>query len=459
MPEDLPDVEEKEEEKLEPEVTIEKEGPCKQRLNITVSADKVTAEIDKAYKELLEAVDVPGFRKGRVPRSLAEKRFGKQINEETGKKISTDAFLEVVKDKEMDTIGQPHFGEVKLEPGRPLTFDVTVYIKPSVELDEYKGMPLGKKATGVTDKEIDEHIENLRRSKAPLGPVERGAEKGDQVILDFAITSDDRELRSIEDARLFVEGDQFFGMQVEDLEKAFSGRKAGDEFEIDVTLPDDFREEEYRGRPAKISIKMKEVKAPQLPEVNDEWAQSLDFDDVEDMRDEFETILKRKKIAEADSDLRRQVRERLLEKADFELPEDLIEQQAESVFTRRRMELESLGVPPEEIDGRIEELRSTQQEATRKSFKLFFILQHIAEKEKIFVTEDEVDARIAAMASRRRNTSPEELRTLYEQDNVMNELRVEMREEKTIQFIIDNAEITEESEQEAEEEQGETGDR
>jgi trigger factor len=90
---------------------------------------------------------------------------------------------------------------------------------------------------------------------------------------------------------------------------------------------------------------------------------------------------------------------------------------------------------------------------------LFFVLQHIAEKEKIFVTEDEVDARIAAMASRRQNMSPEELRTLYEQSDVMNELRVEMREEKTIQFIIDNAEITEESEQEAEEEQGETGDR
>ncbi len=450
MPEDAPETEEKTEEetgeeteeKLNPTVTVEDLGPCKQRLNIEVAADTVSVEVDKAYKELLDSVDVPGFRKGHVPRSIAERKFGKQINEELGQNLTSRAFVEALEAKEMDAIGKPEFGEVKLERGKPLAFEATVYLKPQVEIEDCKGIPLRKKSAEVTNKDVDERIEMLCKARAPLAPVDRGAEADDLVTFDFKITADGKELRSIEEARLAIDGESLFGIKVDSLEKVFAGRKTGDEFEFDVTLPDNFREEEYREKPARIRVKMKEVKTPRLPEVNDEWAKSLDFDDLEDMRDEFEAAIKREKTASAEADLREQVREYLLEHTDFELPEDLIEQQEESIFVRMRMEMESRGMSPEEIDKQIEEVRSTQHEVTYKSFKLLFILQHLAEKEKIFVTEDEVDARIAAIAASR-GLSPSEVRTLYEQKDVMNELRAEMREEKTIRFIIDNADIGE----------------
>jgi len=443
MPEDTPEVAKVAEEKLSPEVAIEDAGPCKKRLNIKVAAERVTGEIDKAYKDLIDTIAVPGFRKGHTPRSIAEKRFGKQITEEVRDRLASAAFVEAIEGKNFDTIGQPEFGEIKLEAGSPLAFEATISLRPTIEFDDYKGIPLRKKSADVADKDIDERIELVRVNKAPLAPVDRAALKDDQVTIDLKITSEGKELRSIEDARLFVGGESFLGLKVESVEKVLAGKKNGEEFEFEQTLPDNFREEEYRGKPAKVWVKMKEIKARQLPEVNDEWAKSLDFDGLEDMRDEIKSRLKREKAAEVEADLREQARNYLFEKANFDLPEDLIEKQAESMFNRRRMELESQGVPKEEIEKRVEELRQGQKDATRKSFKLFFITRHIAEKEKIFVTEEEVDARIAAIAALR-GMPAAEVKTLYEQNEMMDDLRAEMREEKTLKFLIDNAKVTEE---------------
>lgn len=443
MSEDSPGVEEKAEEKLNPQVTVEDAGPCKKRMGIEIAADRVASEMDKAYRELIGAAEVPGFRKGHVPRTLAEKRFGKQVSQEVGERLSSAAFVEAVESNGFDVIGRPEFGEVKIEGGLPLKFEATVYLKPAVAYDDYKAVALRKKSAEVTDKDIEERIDQVRKARAPLAPVDRPAQAGDQATFDFKLASDGKELRAAEDARLFVEGDSFLGLKVESLEKVFAGRKNGDEFELDATLPENFREEEYRGKPAKISVKMKEIKAPQTPEANDEWAKSLDFDDMEDLRDEFKSMLRREKTAAVQADLQEQVRAQLREKADFELPEELVAQQAESVFVRKRMEMENIGIPTEEIDKRIEKLREAERDSTRGAFKLYFMLQHVAEKEKIFVTEDEVDARLSAIALRR-GTSAAELRTVYEQNDIMGELRTEMREEKTIQFIIDRASVTEE---------------
>jgi len=443
MPDDTPKVEKEAEEKLSPEVTIEDAGPCKKRLNIKVAAERVTGEIDKAYKDLIETIAVPGFRKGHTPRSIAEKRFGKQITEEVRDRLASAAFVEAIDGKNFDTIGQPEFGEIKLEAGSPLAFEATINLKPTIEFEDYKGISLHKKSADVADKDIEERIELVRTNKAPLAPVDRAAQKDDQVTVDLKITSEGKELRSIEDARLFVSGESFLGLKVESVEKILAGKKAGEEFEFEQTLPDNFREEEYRNKAARIWVKVKEIKAQQLPEVNDEWARSLDFDDLDDMRDEIKNRLKREKANEVDVDLREQARNYLLEKANFDLPEGLIEKQAEGMFNRRRLELESQGVPKEEIEKRIEELRQGQKDATRKSFKLYFIMRHIADKEKIFVTEEEVDARIAAIAAMR-GIPAAEVKTLYEQNEMMDDLRAEMREGKTLKHLIDNAKVAEE---------------
>jgi trigger factor len=443
MPDDTPKVEKEAEEKLSPEVTIEDAGPCKKRLNIKVAAERVTGEIDKAYKDLIETIAVPGFRKGHTPRSIAEKRFGKQITEEVRDRLASAAFVEAIDGKNFDTIGQPEFGEIKLEAGAPLAFEATINLKPTIEFEDYKGISLHKKSADVADKDIEERIELVRTNKAPLAPVDRPAQKDDQVTVDLKITSEGKELRSIEDARLFVSGESFLGLKVESVEKILAGKKAGEEFEFEQTLPDNFREEEYRNKAARIWVKVKEIKAQQLPEVNDEWARSLDFDDLDDMRDEIKNRLKREKANEVDVDLREQARNYLLEKANFDLPEGLIEKQAEGMFNRRRLELESQGVPKEEIEKRVEELRQGQKDATRKSFKLYFIMRHIADKEKIFVTEEEVDARIAAIAAMR-GMPAAEVKTLYEQNEMMDDLRAEMREGKTLKHLIDNAKVAEE---------------
>lgn len=441
MPEDTPEVAKVAEEKLNPEVAIEDAGPCKKRLKITVAADRVTAEIDKAYKELVDTIAVPGFRKGHVPKAIMEKRFGKQVSDDVRDKLASAAFVEAIEGKNFDTIGTPEFGEIKIEAGQPLAFEATINLKPAIEFEDYKGIALRKKSAEVTDKDIDQRLEMIRAAKAPLAPVERAAQKDDQVTIDFKVNCDAKEIRAIEDARLFVSGESFLGLKVGSVEKLFAGKKIGEELEWEITLPDNFREEQYRGKNAKVWAKVKEIKAHQLPELNDEWAKTFDFDTLADFRKDMAHGLEHEKEHEAASDLREQARNFLLEKAAFDLPEDLIEKQAESMFKRRRLELESQGISKEEIDKRVEELRKGQHDATRKSFKLYFLLRHIADKEKVFVTEDEVDARIAAIAAMR-GMPAAEVKTLYEQNDVMDDLRTEMREEKTLKFLVASANVT-----------------
>ncbi len=433
--------EQEKQEKLNPTVRIEEAGPCKKKLEVTVSAESVSTEIDKTYSELLEEMEVPGFRKGHVPRSVAQKRFGTRVSEEVKNGLIARALSEIIEEQEMDTIGEPSIDDVKFEEGAPLTYSATISLRPDVKFDEYKGVALERKSEETGARDIDERLENMRRQSATHAPVERAAKADDLLTMDFVLECEGKSLRDIKDAQLVLSGVSFFGLDVGPLEKLLGGRKNGDTAETGVTLPDSFKEEEYRGKEAALKITVKEIKEEHLPEINDEWAKSLDFDDMKELREEVGKSIKKHKKFEADADLARQVHEYLTEKADFDLPEDLVKSQIETGYKRKRLEMERQGIDATEVEKILQQVRGedkTAEDSARKMLKGYFVLRHIADKEKIFTTEEEIEREIA-MIGAQYGKSPQEMTALYEETGVIDEMRLEMRERKTIDFIIKNA--------------------
>ena len=445
MPEDTEKTQDEEKEKLNPTARIEDAGPCKKKIHVEIAPDKVLAQVDKTYRELLEEMEVPGFRKGHVPRSIAERRFGTRVSEEVKKELVSRALSEIVEEQKFEIIGNPSIDEIKFEPKEPLTYTAEVNLQPEVKFDDYKGVSLERKAVAVEKKDIEEQMNALRRRGATHAPVDRGAKAGDLVSMDFTFECGGKTIRDIKDAQLIIDGESFFGLKIDSLEKLLGGVKSGQTAETTAVLPDNFREEEYRGKEAKIRISMKEIKEEHLPETTDEWAKTLDYDDLDELREELGKEIKKHKEHLAELELSNQVRDYLVGKADFELPEDLVKNQVETFFKRKRIELERLGQEPGQIEKEMEKLRESESDAednARKMLKGFFILRHIADREKLYVTEEEIGRQIAGIAARY-GRSQQEMTALYEETGIMSELRVDMREKKTIDFIIKNAEVKE----------------
>ena len=444
-PEDVEETQEEEQEKINPTVSIEDAGPCKKKIKVEVPAEKVAAEIDKTYKDLLKDMEVPGFRKGHVPRSVAERRFGERVSEEVQSGLISRALGEIMEEQKLEPIGEPAIDDIKFDPKEPLTYVATINLQPDVKFDDYKGISLERKVSAVTDEDIEKQIDLLRRRGATHTPVERGAKAGDLASMDFTIECDGKGLRDIKDAQLIIHGESLFGLNVGPLEKLLGGKKNGETAEATAVLPDNFREEEYRGKDAVLKITVKEIKEEQLPEVNDEWAKSLDYDNLDELREETGKNLKKHNEGLADIGLHNQVRDYLVEKADFELPEDLVKTQVEAYFRRKRLDMEEGGMEPAQIEQELQKLRKTEdktEEDARKMLKGYFMFKHIADKEKVYVTEEEIARQIAGIAARY-GRSPQEMAALYEKTGLIGELRVDMREKKTIDFIIKNAEVKE----------------
>ena len=438
--------ESEEKKELNLQVDIEEVGPCKRKIKVVVAQEDVKAKIDESYVELRRTVPVPGFRIGHVPRALLERRFGKDINQEVRHTLIGDSFRKALEDHKLDPIGTPDFGEQPeeppaLEPDKPLEYDVTVEVKPDFDIEGYVGLKVDKHKVAVKDEHIDQAVENYRMQFAEPEEVteEATVEANDYVNCDIAIEVEEMEPIRREKMEIAVSTDNVIGIEIEGLADLMAGAKAGDARDVTITLPDTFREQDYRGKEAKVTLTVNKIQRLKLPEVNDEWAQTLRFDSVADMREEMSRQLERRFQREIEAAMLHQVLEKVGELVDFELPADIVENSAESRQRRLRIGLSQRGMDEEAIEQEIEKGKDATHEAAVRDLKMLFILDKIAEKEKVFATEDDVKAAIESMAASYRVT-PDQLRAHLEKEDGMADLRSQIREDKVRQFLLEKAE-------------------
>jgi trigger factor len=427
-------------------VTVEDVGPCKKHLKITIPKDDVQKKVEENYDKLKSSAVVAGFRKGHVPRKLLERRFSAEVLEDVKQALLSDASQKAVEEKDLKPIGEPSFDNVSFEPGKDCVFEITLEVEPEFDVPPYKGLNLAKAAAKVTPAEVEKGLEALRmrRAKLELMPADTAVAADDLIVCDWRVVCGGETAADQKDAEVFVGGKRSGGLDLEKpLSEALAGAKFGEAREVKGKFSDDYPVEKWRGKDCALTVTPKEIRRPRAPELNEEFAKAMDFDSVDELKKAVERSLLQGKEREVALALEQQLFDKLLEKAPFDLPQGVLKAQARNIMLRQQYRLRQRGVPDEEIEKHLEDLRNASEDAAARNLKIFFILDRIADKEKIYVTETEVEARIAAMANSYRMT-PQRMRAQIEQEGSLSELRSGMREDKIVDFLLKNSTIEEE---------------
>jgi len=425
------------------EVNIEDLGPCKKKLSIVVAAEHITNEFRQTYQKLGETVPVKGFRPGHVPRRLLEKKFGDDVRDDVRATLVPDAFEEAMKAHELVGIGEPELDveAIEIADGEPLSFEVTVEVRPDFELGEYKGLEVEKVAVEVTDEDVDRALANVLADRATLVPAEDGLSRDeDLLVLDAKLVAGDEELEAEDNLAYSLPSEVLFGRRVAEAPEKLRGRKVGDEETFALTLTDHDRLEDHRGAEVELRVTIQDIKRKELPELDDELAKEYDFDDAEDFRDEIRSSVARAKEREAERELEDRLLDKILEATPFELPEGIVGKELDRLLQRGRVDLQMSGASETEIAENMTKLQAESEERVKRDFRETLVLEAIAEKERIFVTESQVREEITAIGARYGRSYEDMLEYLESQDS-LSTLRGRLRETKTREFIRRRAKI------------------
>ncbi len=424
-------------------IDIEDVGQGKKLIKIEVPTEKIEEEWQKQLKEVARMANLPGFRKGKAPRQLLERKFGDRIVDEVKRAVVSESYQQAIEENKLSPIGDPDIGDINLELGKPLKYEITLEVLPTFELGEYKGLQLKKKLVAVTEEDIDNALKTLSRQKTQLSIVSKGkVEDEDFIICDCEVDINGEVVWKDAEQEVMVAGSNVANISVPDLKSNLIDAKSGDKCTIDVQLGDNFSEEQHRNKPATLTIFIKEIKRPTSPDINDELAKQVGYDSLGELREFLSKRLDMEKKRVAEEEMMGQITNKLIEMADFDMPEDLFKSQSSERLHKYRLELLNKGTPPEEIEKNMGDLQSASEESVVRDFKMSLVLQHIAEKERIFVTEDNVNQRISEMAGMY-GMDPASMKKQLEKMNSMSNLRHQLKENKTLDFVMKEAEIEE----------------
>ncbi len=427
---------------LESTFDVEELGPCKVKVKVSVPVERIQSEIEKSFGELGSTLVYPGFRKGKVPRPILEKRFGDNIRDEVKDGLLHSSYEEAVEEKELHPLGKPKFDDVEFEVDKPLSFEVTVSVRPEFDTPEYKGIEVTEPPTDPSDEEVDKAIEGVLRNRAELVTVDEGvAKEGDYLIADISLHVGDDRVHFEEEASILVGGDVAFGIHDERIKDLTIEAKVDESKDLEVDIPESFAKEEHRGKKGKITVNAKEVKRIRLPELDDELAKALNFDSVDDFKKDVSDQLRTRKESEKNARIENDILGKIIESIELPLPDDVLEDEAKNVELRMRLRLMRMGLDEESIEKHLEEERVKSKEAVARSLREMFVLDKIGEAEKIFVTEDEVDRHLEARAPGYSMTFPQ-LKDEMREQGQLGPLRTEMRHEKVRAVLREKAKIT-----------------
>ncbi|WMC93603.1 trigger factor [Kineothrix sp. MB12-C1] len=412
------------------------------KLTIEVSAEELEKAIEVAYQKNKKGINVPGFRKGKVPRQMIEKMYGKEIfYEDAANELIPTAYEKAFDECEEEIVSSPKIEVTQIESGKPFIFTAEVALKPEVKLGKYKGVKIDKVEVEVTDEEVNAEIENEREKSARnINVTDRAVKDGDMTIIDF---------------EGFVDGVAFEGGKGESypltigsgafipgFEEQLVGVELDKEVEVNVTFPEEYQAEELKGKAAVFKCTVKEIKEKELPEVDDEFASEVsEFETLAEYKEDVKKNLAQKKENEAKAAKEDAVIEAIINDSDMEIPEAmLLTQQRQSVDDfAQRMQMQGLSMDQyfQFTGSNYEMLLEQVKPQTEKRIKSRLVLEAIVAKEKIEVSEEEYAKETDRMAEMYQMEA-EKVREMLgekEKEQVMKDLAIQ----KAVEFVVENA--------------------
>jgi len=441
-------------------ISLEKQPNCLAALKAEVPAEVAVKERADVMKAFLREARIPGFRPGKAPKAVIEKRHGEAISQELETRLIQKAIQETLKEnKDLKILNIKTPQNVTHAADGTFSFNAELVLAPEFTLPEYKGLEIEVPKAEITDEIIDQNLEQLRQRFADYEDVEgRSVEQNDLVVVDYTSTIDGKPLDEVagEQAKTLAANEGYW-IRIEEeaffpgFTDALVGTSPGDEKEINVTLPNDFPLEPIREKEAVFQVTVKEIKKEILPELDDEFAGKLDpgktLDEVKTLISDDLAMRQKRQIEEIKVN---SVIAKLGESIDFEIPEDLLQSETQSQADSMVQEAAQAGLSDEEMEQRRNDIFETAGERARNSVKTNFLLQEIAEAEKIEVSSSEVMQRITMMAKQAKEPVKKYMKQLQKNGQI-NNVRQNMLLGKAVDFLVDNANVTEVEQPEEEE--------
>ncbi|HYT48905.1 MAG TPA: trigger factor [Pyrinomonadaceae bacterium] len=425
-------------------------SPTQKQIDIEIDADAVRVVYDRISDNYAKAANVPGFRPGHAPRGVVRTRFKDQIRTEVLRELLPDAVQKAIGEYKLEALGEP---ELNLDNSegldqlgqKPITFNVNVDVLPEIKLEKYKGLQATRRTRPVQDEDVNRVLEQLRESSASLQPVEdRGAQVGDTVTANFHgkfVNAPEAEPINVEDVDVLLGGEGV----VQAITDNLTGAKPDDEKTFSVDYPQDFSARGLAGKQVEYTVKVNAVRIKELPDVDDEWAQSLgdEIESLDQLKEKIGADLEAQAKNEAEGKLRTDLLRSLVDAHQFELPDRLVEHQTEHRFESVVRDMIGHGIDPRNPELDWEKARDSLKEQARYELRSSLLLETIADEEKIEVSDQEIEDEINAIADASRQTA-EQVRSVLTKQGGERSIAPRLRNRKALDFLVANANVTDE---------------
>ncbi|MCA8966596.1 MAG: trigger factor [Planctomycetes bacterium] len=428
------------------EVQVAETGPCSRALTITVPPALVDEQIEQMYGAAQKQIQIKGFRAGKVPRHVIQKRFGDGILAEAKEQLLNRYFGEACREKELNPVGRiqiEEFETLEVQPGQQLAFTAKIDVKPTFTLPEIKGIEVPSFEAEANDQDVDNALKEIAHQKRKIQTTDEAVADGDFVKCDYTFHDEGgAEVHARKGVQLNTRI-PIHGVEEAVYAEALIGAKTGDSREMAITFPEKFEKEAVRGKTGTVKVQVHEVLRVSPPPIDDALAKELEFEDLAGLRQDLAGRIGMEKtrlgkIRQEDACL-----EHLSNNTEIALPPSLVEEQKHASLGQFAQRMHEQGASDDEIKAKLAESDADAQKDAERRVKLFFLIEAVAKQAKVFVTETDVEGELRNIAAANSNeeqaVAPAQVREFLEKQNRMGELRLALLERKVRDFLRENA--------------------
>ncbi len=424
--------------------TLEDISPVKKKLLVEIDSKEVDKKLNQAYGEIRKTAKIPGFRPGKVPRKILETYFGNQVIDDVTRELISESFPKAVDEVKTFPLGQPILEKEALKQGQDFNYSAIIEVRPEFEVKDYLGLDVEKEIFSISEEDVQKRLEEIREANGKMVSIEeeRLIKDGDFVIVDYEGFEDGQPLEDVKSSNLLVKvGKNDFHPK---FDEALIGLKKEDETEVGIDFEEDFYHTKLAGKSVNFKIKIVDIKELVLPELNDEFASNLgaDLKDLDGLKNELKKAITSQEEKRIDSEIKQRLLEKISEGIDFELPEVLIEAEIDFSFRRLNDNLERSGSSLEKAGISEAGLKKEFRPASEKRVREMLILDRIAKQDQINIDDDDLEEGYGKLAESM-GQDVETVKKYYEARGQMDSLKEELLKEKTLNYLVDHANISE----------------
>ncbi len=427
-------------------VTVENLAPCKKLVRVELDAPEVDAAFAATEKDFQKQASLPGFRPGKAPIPMVVRKYETEIKDEVKRKLIGDSYRKALEEKKIDVLGYPDIEEIQFGRGQALQFAATIETPPDFQLPEYKGLPVKREDKAVTDEDVVKALDMLREQKADFKKAERPLANGDIAVVNYTGTSEGKPLTEIAPTAKGLTQQQGFWVEmkpdsfVPGFADQLLGAKAGDKRTVNVDFPADFVNKELSGRKGLYEVEVVEVREKTLPTLDDAFAKLYEAESLEKLREGVRRDLESELKYKQSKDTRGQLLSALMGRVNFDLPEGAVANETRNVVYDLVRENTKRGVSRDIIEKEKDAIYSAATSNAKDRVKLSFLVQRIAEKEEIKVSQEEVLRRIQTMAAMYQIPPDKFIKDLQKRNGIV-EIYDQLAHEKVMEFLEKNAAV------------------